>query len=96
MLQNIYLPPTLKGIGELAFHGTALKKMIVPETVEMVGADNYPSKCHIAILGDKTQFEDSYGDYDAIIYCNESNKNAKRIANQGGMSRKPLTKFPKD
>lgn len=95
-LKDIYLPDNLIKIEDRAFCDCGIEKMIIPQSVEMIGEENFPKNSHIAILGDKTEIEivNDYVDYSTVtIYCNQVNTNVRRIAKEYEMERKPLSKF---
>lgn len=100
ILKNISLPDTLSSIEDRAFNGTGIEYLIVPQSVDYIGADNFPKHSHIAILSDETAFylgDSDYADYSSVtLYCNQSNKNARAAAKEFGMTRKSLATFAQE
>lgn len=95
-LKNVSLPDKLKEINRRAFSGTSIEYLIIPQSVECIGGENFPDDSHIAILSDDTKFCLDDHDYSLVtLYCNPSNINAKKIAKEYGMVRKSLSTFAK-
>lgn len=105
-LKNIYLPDTLEEIGEEAFYFTGIKRLIVPASVRSIGKGALPGNgTHVAILGDETEMDSCnvddnrfyyYKEAPCIIYCNQTNKKARRAAKELGFTLKPLSEFPSE
>ena len=94
-LKNINLPDTLTLIEDNAFSGTDIEFMIVPQSVQYIGEDNFPGS-HVAILSDNTEVYLGNDDYSYVtLYCNQSNINARKVAKEYHMKQKSLSTFAK-
>lgn len=95
-LKNVSLPDTLTSIENEAFNGTGIEYLIIPQSVNYIGEDNFPYYSRIAILGDNTEFNLGDDDYsDVTLYCNQSNINARKVAKEYHMKQKSLANFAK-
>ena len=98
-LKNIILPDTLISIEDSALNGTGITYLIVPQSVNYIGEDNFPEYSHVAILSDETEFylgDPDCSDYSSVtLYCNQTNIKARKAAKEFYMSRKSLAIFAK-
>ena len=98
-LKNISLPDTLTAIEDNALNDTGIEYLIVPQSVNYIGKNNFPKGSHIAVLSDETEFylgDSDYSDYSTVtLYCNQTNKNARKAAKEFDMNQKSLSSFAK-
>lgn len=98
-LKNISLPDTLTAIEDNALNDTGIEYLIVPQSVNYIGENNFPKGSHIAVLSDETEFylgDSDYSDYSTVtLYCNQTNKNARKAAEKFDMNQKSLASFAK-
>ena len=79
----------MTAIENKAFDDTEIEFLIIPQSVQNIGAYNFPDHSHIAILSDETEFDlgdSGYCDYSLVtLYCNQSNINARKAAKEYGI-----------